>query len=72
MFAVTDAAGSTLLTGGGVSGKNTKVKGNGMVRPDIYDDPFFFDLNAFNLFKSEALAGNPNAASGIANCHSER
>ncbi len=61
-FAVTDAAGGTVLTGGGVSGKNTKVKGNGMVRPDIYDDPFFFDLNAFNLFKSEALAGNPNAA----------
>jgi len=61
-FAATDAAGTTLLTGGGVSGKNTKVRGNGMVRPDLYDDPFFFDLNAFNLFKSEALAGNPSAA----------
>jgi hypothetical protein len=61
-FTATDAAGTVVLSGGGVSGKNTRVKGNGMVRPDLYDDPFFFDLNAFNLFKSEALAGNPNAA----------
>ena len=60
-YAAMDAAGNTRLSGGGTTGKNIKVRGGGMVRPDIYDDPFFFDLIAFNEFKAEALAGNPSA-----------
>ncbi len=56
------SAGQVLLTGGGLSRQNNPVKVGGAVRPDIYDDPFFFDLTAFNLFKAEALGGNPNAA----------
>jgi hypothetical protein len=55
-------AGQVLLAGAGLSRQNNALKVGGAVRPDIYDDPFFFDLNAFNKFKAEALAGNPNAA----------
>jgi hypothetical protein len=62
VYEVFNSAGHVLLTGGGMSGQNNPVKVGGMVRADIFDDPFFFDLNAFNKFKAEALAGNPNAA----------
>ena len=31
----------------GKTGQNIKIKGGGMLRADLFDDPFFFDLNAF-------------------------
>jgi hypothetical protein len=57
-----NAAGEVLLRGGGLSGRNNPLNVGGWVRADLFDDPFFFDSNAFNKFKAEALAGNPNAA----------
>src|SRR3954465_6096891 len=60
-YVAMDAAGQAHLSGAGVTGKNNAVRGGGMVRADLFDDPFFFDLNAFNLFKSRALAGDPQA-----------
>lgn len=62
-FAAISAAGQVLLAGGGTTGRTTKLRDGVMARPDLYDDPFFFDLNAFNRFKARALAGDPNAAS---------
>jgi hypothetical protein len=66
-YSAFDPSGRVLLSGKGVSGKNNLVSIGGMVRPDLYDDPFFFDLNAFNLFKSRALAGDPTAGSVFLN-----
>ena len=54
--------GNPLRKGTGVTGRNTIIHGGGQVTAGLFDDPFFFDLNAFNLFKAQALAGNPNAA----------
>jgi hypothetical protein len=31
----------------GQTGQNINVEGGGMLRADLFDDPFFFDLNAF-------------------------
>ena len=65
-----NTAGAVSLTGRGTTGKNNPVPtpfGVGTVRPDLYDDPFFFDLNTFNRFKARALAGDPNAASEYLN-----
>jgi hypothetical protein len=61
-FAAADSFGRLLLGGAGLTGRNVPVPGGGAVRADLFDDPFFFDLNAFNRFKMRALAGDPNAA----------
>ncbi len=69
-YYVFNTAGAVSLTGRGTTGKNNPVPtpfGVGTVRPDLYDDPFFFDLNTFNRFKARALAGDPNAASEYLN-----
>jgi hypothetical protein len=63
VYSAFDPAGHVKLTGGGFTGKTNKVPGGGQVRADLFDDPFFFDLIAFNTFKAQALMGNPNAAS---------
>jgi hypothetical protein len=61
-FAAVDADGGGRLAGGGRTGRNVKVRGGGMVRAGLFDDPFFFDLNTFNRFKAKALAGDKSAA----------
>ena len=65
-YSVINQGNSTLTTGTGVTGKDN-VTHLGKVRADLFDDPFFFDLNAFNRFKARALAGDPNAASEFLN-----
>jgi hypothetical protein len=62
VYEVFNPVGHVLLSGGGMTGQNNAVKVGGWVRADLFDDPFFFDLNAFNKFKAEALSGDPNAA----------
>ena len=46
--------GDPLRKGTGVTGRNTIIHGGGQVTAGLFDDPFFFDLNAFNLFKAQA------------------
>ena len=41
----------------GTTGQATAVSGGGKVTAGLFDDPFFFDLNAFNSFVSLANAG---------------
>ena len=41
----------------GVTGQSLTVKGGGRVTAGLFDDPFFFDLNAFNDFVALAKAG---------------
>lgn len=45
----------------GVTGRNrdTQLRGGGKVRAGIFDDPFFFDLIAFNKFKAVVETGVP-------------
>ncbi len=41
----------------GLTGADASIKGGGKLRASIFDDPFFFDLNAFNAFVERAEAG---------------
>jgi Domain of unknown function (DUF4331) len=41
----------------GTTGQTVAVKGGGKVTAGLFDDPFFFDLNAFNEFVALAKAG---------------
>ena len=41
----------------GLTGQTLNVKGGGRVMAGLFDDPFFFDLNAFNNFVTLAKAG---------------
>jgi hypothetical protein len=45
----------------GVTGKQVNLIGGGKVQAGLFDDPFFFDLLAFNKFKAAAEAGAPLA-----------
>jgi hypothetical protein len=45
----------------GPTGQQLAVKGGGKVMAGLFDDPFFFDLNAFNQFVALAEAGAPLA-----------
>jgi hypothetical protein len=45
----------------GPTGQPIAVKGGGKVMAGLFDDPFFFDLNAFNKFVALAEAGAPLA-----------
>lgn len=51
----------------GSTGSNVTVATGGMVFAGLVDDPFFFDLDGFNRFKSELLAGNGIDLSMICN-----
>ncbi|HYM53009.1 MAG TPA: DUF4331 family protein [Candidatus Dormibacteraeota bacterium] len=42
----------------GTTGSNVAVASGGQVFAGLVDDPFFFDLNGFNNFKMQLLAGN--------------
>lgn len=55
------AAGSTILAKG-TTNKAVNLKGGGRIMAGLFDDPFFFDLLAFNKFKGLALSGDPTAA----------
>lgn len=57
-----NAAGQAALLAQGITGRNVPIRGGGTLRADLFDDPFFFDLNAFNRFKARGLAGDPNNA----------
>ncbi len=39
--------GPTTVLASGMTGADIPVTGGGMLRADLFDDPFFFDLNAF-------------------------
>ena len=41
----------TKIVARGTTGKTAQIAGGGQVQASLYDDPFFFDLNAFNMFK---------------------
>lgn len=56
-----DASGSKVIAQGNTN-KAANVRGGGRVQAGLFDDPFFFDLLAFNRFKTRALAGDPGAA----------
>ncbi len=45
----------------GPTGRPIAIKGGGRVMCGLFDDPFFFDLNAFNRFVMLAEAGAPLA-----------
>ena len=45
----------------GATGKTLAIKGGGKVMAGMFDDPFFFDLNAFNAFVNLAHEGAPLA-----------
>src|SRR4029077_441863 len=45
----------------GPTGRPLAIKGGGRVMCGLFDDPFFFDLNAFNRFVMLAEAGAPLA-----------
>jgi hypothetical protein len=51
----------------GATGGNVAVVSGGQVFAGLVDDPFFFDLDGFNRFKSELLAGNGIDLSMICN-----
>jgi hypothetical protein len=57
-----DGMGRSAQVAAGLTGRNVPIKGGGQFRADIFDDPFFFDLLAFNRFKARALAGDPKRA----------
>ncbi len=59
-------AGSHLIARGPTN-RNLPVTGLGKVRAGLFDDPFFFDLLAFNRFKARALRGDPKAAQEFLN-----
>ena len=42
--------GRARLLAQGVTGRNTTIKGGGMVTAGLFDDPFFFDSAAFSIF----------------------
>ncbi len=56
-----DGAGTKIL-GRGNTNKAVALKGGGKIQAGLFDDPFFFDLIAFNKFKAAAFAGDPNRA----------
>jgi hypothetical protein len=62
-FAVTRVTqtGSRVIAQGATN-RTINVAGQGKFRAGLFDDPFFFDLLAFNRFKARALAGDPGAA----------
>jgi hypothetical protein len=43
----------------GTTNKNISFANGGKVRAGLFDDPFFFDLLAFNKFKAAAFANDP-------------
>jgi hypothetical protein len=57
VFAV--AGGGQRQLGRGVTGRATNLRGGGRVQAGIFDDPFFFDLIAFNKFKTAVQQGLP-------------
>ena len=46
----------------GKTNATVNVTGGGKVQAGLFDDPFFFDLLAFNKFKAAAFAGDPTRA----------
>jgi hypothetical protein len=52
---------ATTILAKGTTNKSVALKGGGKVQAGLFDDPFFFDLLAFNKFKALALAGDPTA-----------
>lgn len=42
-----DGNGTTTLLARGQTGSNVAIRGGGQLRADLYDDPFFFDIDAF-------------------------
>lgn len=58
---INPATGRTQQLARGVTGNRRPVnlRGGGRVTAGIFDDPFFFDANAFNRFRAGTQAGNP-------------
>ncbi|MFO0950581.1 MAG: DUF4331 family protein [Isosphaeraceae bacterium] len=59
MYAVNGVTGQSSVAATGVTGKNAAIRGGGLVRAGIYDDPFFFDVLAFNKFRDQVGIGAP-------------
>ncbi len=54
------------LNASGTTGQDISLSNGGMLRADLFDDPFFFDLIAFQNGLAFCLpSGNPNSNSGI-------
>jgi hypothetical protein len=56
--------GPTTILATGMTGTDIPVTGGGMLRADLFDDPFFFDLNAFlgSYPFCEAPGGDPGSS----------
>lgn len=61
MTRVNPFSGSSAELALGFTGSDVRIRGGGKLRASIFDDPFFFDLNAFNEFVTRAEAGAPLA-----------
>lgn len=42
-----NASGQAVLIARGQTGSNVAIRGGGLMRADVFDDPFFFDIEAF-------------------------
>jgi hypothetical protein len=61
MFEINVGSGRRRMVARGLTGRNLRVMGGGMVRAGIQDDPFFFDALAFARFRSAVQSGLPLA-----------
>ncbi len=54
--------GQSTILAHGITGKAVPLSGGGAIQAGLFDDPFFFDLLAFNKFKEAVQEGLPLAA----------
>jgi hypothetical protein len=59
LLAVNAATGRTTMLARGMTGRDVQLRGGGRARAGIFDDPFFFDLIAFNKFRAVVQIGDP-------------
>lgn len=53
--------GSTQVVASGTTGRTSQIAGGGQVTAGLFDDPFFFDVLAFNKFRTAVQEGKPLA-----------
>jgi len=61
VFATDVRTGRSQHLATGVTGRPVNLRGGGKVQAGLFDDPFFFDLIAFNKFKEAVMEGLPLA-----------
>jgi hypothetical protein len=57
----------TGILASGRTGQNLTVRGGGMFRAAVQDDPFFFDATAFGVFAADGAGGFPRPVGQAAN-----